>query len=218
MKTIIILFLFATLSLAENPRVYSSLGDTIYNNVDSISKLKDIGTFSYKKDKIENYVKEVEKNRELGFLIESGKSKEKGLYLKKLRELIEINNQYVKYVYINFKGAVKAEDSPLFIDLVNSGLLDTKKHKSEIINYYTSHTNEVEKSGVIAEVLAEEEVIKKRRAARTLTHKQKEAKKIKRIKARDKAKADAIAKSLEEELLKQKRDIRANQARELLKN
>lgn len=216
MKTIVTLFLFATLLLAENPRVYSALGDVIYNNINAIEKLKVMSIFSYNSDKINEYVNEVKKTKELGFLIESGeRDKDKYLYLKKLRELIKINDDYIRDVRINFKGSIKAEDSVLFTKLINSELLDIEAHKEEILQYYLSHSDEVDKSGVIESIFDEDLVLKKKRAKGASIYKQIEATKIKRIKDKYREKQEAIVKSLEEEVIKKKIDIRNNQKREL---
>ena len=37
MKKIVLLCLLATFLLAQNPKIYSALGDVIYNNVDKIA-------------------------------------------------------------------------------------------------------------------------------------------------------------------------------------
>ena len=45
MKITIILSLLATFLMAENPKVYSALGDVIYDNVDNITKLQSIDSY-----------------------------------------------------------------------------------------------------------------------------------------------------------------------------
>ncbi|MDA7816963.1 hypothetical protein N9A28_02110 [Sulfurimonas sp.] len=216
MKTIFSLFLFSTLIFANNPKVFSSLGDSIYNNVDAIDNLKNLTQFSYKKDKIQKYVSEVSALKELGFMIEANKEKNRVTeYLKKIRSFSEINQSYIRDVRINFKGAMKTDDNDLFMNLLESGLVDINMHKKEILNYYKKHNDLNDTLGIVSKVVIEE---KKRLESVKSASKNKNLSKIQRIRAKDKAKQDALKKSLEEEAIRKKIEIRNNQKQELSNN
>ena len=220
MKKLVILFLLATLIFAQNPNVYSALGDVIYNNVDAIEKLKHIPEFSASKEKIEKYIEDVHNIKKDGFAIESGdKSLDKDEYLNKLRELSKINDSFVRDVKTSFKESITSENNELFLATVNSGLIDTNFCKQDILEYYLNHSDDINASAVIQELLDEEAVVKKRitesRQKSRNTIEKIQADKIKRIRQRDKFRQEAIKKSLEEEVIKKKKEILENQKKEL---
>lgn len=216
MKKLIFLSLLTTLALAQNPRVYSALGDVMYDNVEKIEKLKNIAEFSIAESKIDKYVEDVKNTKKDGFSIESkDKNINKSEYLSKLRELSKTNDFFVRDVKKYFIKSIEIQDNRLFTATVNSGLLDTKAHKQEIINYYLKHSNDLDASGAIQSFLNEDKAIKKRSKARKDINKNIEASKIKRIRQRDKRLEEAVRKSLEEELIQKKNKIRQYQKKEL---
>ncbi|MCF6310201.1 MAG: hypothetical protein L3J19_07010 [Sulfurimonas sp.] len=214
MKKLIFLSLLATLALAQNPRVYSALGDVMYDNVEKIEKLKNIAEFSILQSKIDKYVEDVRNTKKDGFSIES-KNIDKSEYLTKLRKLSKTNDFFVRDVKKYFIESIEIQDNRLFTATVNSGLLDTKAHKQEIINYYLKHSDDLDASGVIQSFLDENSAIKKRTKANKDINKNIEISKIKRIRQRDKRLEEAVRKSLEEELIQKKNKIRQYQKKEL---
>lgn len=218
MKTIVTLFLFATLMLAQNPRPYSSIGDIIYNSVDAIETLKGIDEFSHKSNKIDKYINEVHKTKKIGYLLELKDTEvDKLSYLKKLRELNRRYDYFIRDVVINFKGSIKSEDSLLFSKLINSGLLDVLKHKKEILKYYSTHSDEVNKDGAVQYLLDHDLSLKNKKAKSNLTYQEIQAARIKRIKEKDRKEKEEIEKRVEREAAKRKLEIRKNQRKELVK-
>lgn len=219
MKKIIILFIVSTLLIAQNPKVYSVLGNVIYDNANNIEKLKFIEKFSSFEDKIDKYVIDVNKTKNDGFLIETGTDNiDKAAYLDKLRELAKINDFFVRSANSSFEYSINNEDSKLFSEMINSGLIDMRKNKSEIINYYLEHSNDINATGVLQEFLDEDQALRKEREDSLklrLTTKEQEEAKIKRIRKNDQEKQEAIQKSLEEEVVRKKIEIRKNQIKEL---
>jgi len=210
-------FLFAQ---SHNPKVYSALGDAIYDNVDKIDKLKYIEPYYSYVLKINNYVTDVKEAKQLGFDVQSGyKAKENKNYLKKIRNLSKINNFFLRNVNASFKESIKNEKNEIFIKLVNSGLINTKKFKNDILSYYKSHSEKLDAAGIIQEYLDEEEMLRIKNLPKKVKVRKKEtqAQKIKRLREKDRLKKEAIKKNLEEELNKKKRDIRNEQIRELNK-
>ncbi len=219
MKKLVLLSLLATLALAQNPRVYSALGDVIYDNVSKIEKLKQIAEFSILESKIDEYVEDVRNAKKDGFSIESkDKNINKGEYLGKLRELSKSNDFFVIEVKNYFVESIKTQDNRLFTAIINSGLIDTKAHKQEIVNYYLKHSSDLDASEVIQGFLDEDVAIKKRTKTSKEIKKHIEASNIKRIRQRDKRLEEAVKKSLEDELIQKKKVIRENQERELSGN
>jgi hypothetical protein len=218
MKKLVILSLLTTLLFAQNPRVYSALGDVVYDNVQSIEKLKYISEFSTEKEKIEEYVKDVNETKKDGFAVESkNESINKSSYLDKLRELSKMNDYFKRAVRENFKSSIQNENSELFSKIVNSGLIDINSYKQDIKTYYSKHSDEIDPSGVIQNILDEDASLKIQSKAK-LIDKNIQEDNIKRIRAKDKIQQEAIQKSLEKEVNKKKQEIREYQKKELLGN
>ena len=216
MKQIILILIFSIILLAKTPDVYSALGDVIYNNVKNIENLKKISSFKKYENKINNYALRVKGLKKMGFSIESGDIKiDKLVYLQKLRELSKINDFFIISVTNSFKASIKKQDNKLFFEVINSGLLDIKRYKPQIKEYYLSHSNDVNITGVIQKYIEIDLPKKKKTKSKALTKKEKQAAKIKRIREKDRLKQEAIKKSLEDETKRKKIKIREEQKREL---
>ena len=219
MKTIIITLLCTTFLLADNPTIYSALGDVIYNNVDNINNLKNINKYASEISKIDKYVKDVKKTKENGFAIQRGdKTIDKMDYLNHLRELSKTNDYFVRSVKNNFKHALLQEDTPLFSKVINCGLVDTQKYKEKIISYYVTHSEDINVSGVIQSCLDEDKELRDKKEAQRKVYqskKMREEAKIKRIRKNDKEKQEKLEKKLDEEVKAKKLEIRNKQKNEL---
>ena len=213
MKFFVILSLLATLIFSQTPNVYSSLGDKIYASVNNMENIKRLPEFSHLQDKIDNYLLDVEKARKDGIAIDSGdNATDNKVYLKKLRELSSEYDYFKRSVYSSFKSSIKDSDSRLFSSVVNSGMMDVKEHKKDILDYYYRHSDEINPSGVIEELVNEDAKTKKRRKTSRVSV---ESDKIKRLRANDKLQEAAEIRRLEAELKERKRQIREYQQREL---
>ena len=226
MKQFIILLFLATsifaqetvkLTFAKNPAPYAAIGDDIYSNVDNVKNLVELSEYYADKKKIEIYVYDVGEAKKMGFEVEArNKEVSASEYLKNLRLLSAEYKSFVRKVYGSFFTSMKEQNSVLFSEMINTGLIDTKAHKAKIMSYYIKHQEEVITEGTIQKYLEEDaKLLGKVNKYKALTKAQKDAAKVKRIRAKDKAERDAREKSLTEEVIQKKLDIRANQKKEL---
>lgn len=216
MKNIIIISLLTTFLFAQNPKVYSTIGDDIYNNVDSIENLKSLSAYPYEKNKILKYVNAVKLSKQIGFNIESGnKEVSPSKYLKKLRELSKTDKGFVRKVKAMFDKSIEEENTLLFLEMINSGLLDTKARQKEIMSFYKSHQDDISPVGVIQVFLDENAKLRKEHTYLIEAKKRKELARIKYLREKDKAEEEALNKKLTEELKEKKKEIRAHQKQEL---
>ncbi|EQB39221.1 hypothetical protein M947_07010 [Sulfurimonas hongkongensis] len=212
----LILLLLATF-LSANPKIYSALGDVIYNNVEIIESLKKISEFKEQEAQIDEYVKSVYAAKEMGFSIEEGTQEiDKKKYLKTIRELSKINDMFFRLAQNMYKESIEQENTLLWSKLINSGLIDTQKHKDEVLEFYFEHSKDIDEEGVIQKFLDQEKKLKTKSTKKNddlLMKKEAQEEKIKRIREKDKLKQEAIQKALEEELKKKKTQIRSNQVK-----
>ena len=221
MRNFFIILLLSTLLLAQNPIAFAALGDVIYDNVDKIEKLKNIDEYKIYDTKIDNYVQEVKKAKEEGFALENGSDTvSRKAYLNKLRELVKTNDFFVRSVASSYEAAKKDENSRLFSQIINTGLLDTQERKKEIIDYYFAHQEDMNTTGLIQSYLDEDAKLRAKKEAqqkRIISKKEREAERIRRIRENDKREKERLEKKLQEELKKKKEQIREYQKEELSK-
>lgn len=233
MKLFLLLLFCVTFLSAKNPIVYSSIGDELYDSVEVIEKLKENIEFSADKNRVDSYVNEVKKSKEIGFAIEAGdKGIDKMVYLTKLRELLKIYNSFNVKNKIDgsFKESIENKNSKLFVAVVNSGVVNTEIYKSEILTYYKEHMDEIDPAGVIKKYLDEETVAKKEEERLEQEKKSQiknkkiapkydyKADRIKQIREDDKRKEQRMEKLLSEDVKQKKEEIRQAQKNELNSN
>ena len=221
MKKFILLVLTCVAFLAQdkveirNPGVYSALGDAVYNNLANIENLQKIESYNKFSLKIHKYSAAVKETKKLGYEIESGKKDDsERIYLRKLRELSNQNDYFVKIAHDSLNSSIKNEDSNLFIAIVNSGIIDIKKNKAKILSYYKSHTKEIKVSGIMQNIIDKEKAKKRNKLGSKKIDKQAKEK-IERIRRVDKAEQEALERKLEEEAELKKNKIREEQERQL---
>ena len=112
---------------------------------------------------------------------------------------------------------MKQNNHELFTELVNSGMIDTKKYKKKILDYYDLNKDEIVLSGEL-KMLVESDRSKQKSKAdlkKSVKKQDKASQRIEHIKKRDKEKEQEREEMLEEELLQKKREIREYQKKEL---
>lgn len=206
---------------SQNPKAYASLGDKIYNNTSNIKKLENIGDYYLYTDDIEKYLQEVNATKEFGYSLDKNSSVEsRKRYLNKLRALSKDNDYYSRMAVTSFKSSMKKEDSALFSQIINSGLINTQKYKKEILDYYFAHSKDINATGVVQKYLDENRALQERdRLKKKYKTKQMlEAEKIQRLREEDRERHMQLEKRLNQELEKKKLEIRQEQKKELIKS
>ncbi len=235
MLKILFLSLFATLLVAQNPTIYSALGNVVYDNVEKIKKLKNIESYSKDKQMIDIYIENVNKSKDVGYSIESGdESVDKIRYLKEIRVLSKTNDFFHRKALSTFNLSMKNRDDEHLVQIIDTGLIDIQKYKKEIVKYYITQCGDIEelledsntsqeldscavmnKYSVIQEYIEEDKLLKQKRKKKVVTKKQIQEARIKSIRDKDKKKQALIQAELENELTKIKSEIRKEQIKGL---
>ncbi len=219
MKKILLFFIFSTTLFAINPKVYTALGDMIYENTIKIQSLKNLKYYNQYEEEINEYVLDVNDTKEFGFEVESGaKSNEHLEYLEMLRKLSKFNNYFKRIIKADFKKAVQLEDNKLFILTINSGLFNTKKNKEKIMKYYQEHKKFIKAKGIIQKYLDEKKVKKKVIQIYVKTKKEIEEEKkqrMEKIKEKDRLKQKAFETQVDKNYQEKQKEIIKVQEKEL---
>jgi len=208
----------ATLLVAQNPSAYAAIGNPIYNNAKFILDLKHLPEYEVYELKIDNYYFDVDELKDVGFEVDKLKTINKKDYLTSLRKLLIINNFFIDLVDEKFNLAIKHKDTQVFINAINSKLIDTDSYKVAIMDYYNENADDIKNVEVIDEFLIEEERLRLEREAMLRgipTKKSLQDAKVKRIKERDIEKQEIREKELQQEVSQKKIQIRVNQKKEL---
>lgn len=221
MRILFLISLFLTQLFSKNPDVYSALGDVIYDNAQNIEKLESIDYFDMYDEKIKKYIQKVNSLKTLGYKIEKGElSESKKEYLIGLRKLSQDNDFFTRTAKKAYEDAMTNENSKLFSEIINTGLIDVNEQKKEIIDYYFAHQQDINASGVIQTFLEEDAKLKDLKEAelrKQKTKKERELEKIKQIREKDKLEQKALEDKLQKEVEQKKKKLREEQKEELLK-
>ena len=218
MKKLFLLTFLTSLLIAQNPKIYSALGDSIYDNANKISNLAKLEPFAKYTEKINKYINDVNRTKKMGFSILLEEGSDKSIYLSKLRELSKTNDFFIRNVVDSFKSSIANNDSILFTDMINSGLLDTKYYRKKIIDYYIAHKKDINSTQIVQQCVNEDSKLIKiinKQKIKQLQKEQIQKAKIRRIRAKDLAQHEAIKKSLEADVARKKADILKKQKKEL---
>ena len=121
----------------------------------------------------------------------------------------------------SLSNALSNADSLLFTKILNTGLIDLKAHKKEILDYYFTHKNDIKASGALKEFIDKSTVFKSNaeaEARRNRSKKLREELKIKRLRERDRKRQLELEKKLDQAVEKKKMEIRQEQREELIKS
>jgi hypothetical protein len=196
----LLLFFFFYNAYANNPNVYPSLGNKLYDSLPYITKLVNYPEFYPLSQTIAQYIQEVEETKKLGFAIASNKSNAKKEYLEKLRALATQYDFFRHMAKELFYQAIKKEDFDLFVRIVDSGLIDTTRHKEEILTFYHAHEAQIIPFGKLADIVAKDAIeLNSLVISRKEAQKQKEEQ-LRKFKEQDQLEQLKLQKQLEKQL------------------
>ena len=176
MYKLLIITLLTTFLIAENvnPKPYSNLGNILYNNYEKIAHMTQVNAFKiYSKD-INDYMADIIVTKKMGFSLEmevSGVSRRD--YLDKLRELSKRNDTLLRTIQSGYRNSIDNEDSQFFLQIVNNKLIDIEMNKNEIISYYIDHSEEINSTGILEELIKKNDRIRAGREAKKKRYKTK---------------------------------------------
>ncbi|MDA3945200.1 MAG: hypothetical protein PF439_00775 [Helicobacteraceae bacterium] len=215
--------LLLTLSLSlfgQNPQSFAALGDVIYNDIDKFEKLKEMPTMQEFRTAIDSYITSAKETKKMGFAIDAKDTSVNGkLYLNALRKLSTEHDAIIGNSRTRFKEAIEDEDGETIIGMVNYGVINTDNYQDELIHYYEEFNEDQNLSSLKGMYTKYISSLKKDDNSTAVTAAQKEILEnkasIERMRAKDKAKSDALESSVKEEKDREKKKVLNEQKREL---
>jgi len=218
MFKILLITIISTFVFAQTPHAFPQIANPIYNNAQKILNLKAYSQYRKYEPRIDNYFFDVDSIKDIGFAIDAKKKVNARKYLYRLRTLKKTNDFFNHIVNSDFHNSIATKNNDLFIQTVNSGMIDTKKYRKQILSYYKKHSNDINSKGIIQTYLDQDEKARLKRLKWLRSRPTKaelQRARFKRIQARAKAKKLAREKRLLQKLRKEKLKIRKEQEREL---
>jgi len=199
MTKLLLLLLISFQLFAQNPKLFNSLGDTVYNSIENIKKLEEITAFKNNYTFIKSHIKQSETLWAEGMLLDdsSEASLKKG-YLKDLRSLSKNHDNLMRSVYKRLDESMKNSDIETFSQIINTNLTPAGASTPDVVAFYKS---KVQESIKIDKLEAYLESIKPSPKPVTVAG----PSKMDRIQAREKAQAEA-RKEAQEKIEREKRD------------
>ncbi len=218
MKKYLFSLIFSLALYAQNPVSFSALGDVIYNDIAKFEQLKELASMRDYIPVIDKYIEAAEKSKTMGFAVDTKKpSVTAKAYLDELRTLSAEHDSIMLGARQRFEEAMQDEDSETLTKLIMIGIIDPLAYNSQLIQYYEEFAEEQNLS-VIEPLYSDYE--------RTLANDQNASKNVnsealkkeellKRMRATEKARSDALARSVNEESEREKQKVMNEQKKEL---
>lgn len=222
MKTILATLLLSLSLYGQNPTAFAGLGDVIYNDMDMFERLGKLDAMHDQKETIEAYIDAAKANKDLGFALDAkNEPATSERYLKELRRLSAEHDTVMTIARERFQEAISDEDSTTITGMIEIGAVDPKQYKSELIHYYEEFSEEQNLS-VIEPLYTEYQ--------RSLPRDQnlsgsvstpaepdawKKEELLKRMRAQQKAKSEAVERAVREEEAREKEKVMEKQKKEL---
>lgn len=206
---------------AENPKPYASLGDQIYDDMESFSYLVDTGVLEDYRARVQKYLKKCEIIKVQGFALENKKSDPEAgrAYLKRLRALNQEYEFYLNTARQMFDRSMQEKDYDTFSKLIKSGLIDIEPDIDHIIGFYRIYN----KGESLEEI---EHYIAYRKKARALHAKEAAKRKelyssyrterIAQVKKRQAEEKERFRKAVNAETERKKQELHRKQKKEML--
>ena len=155
----VLLLLFTATHLISNPNSFANLGNPIYDNVQKIKQLKRFEAYRRFEKDIDSFVQLAKETKQLGYLAD----KEQNLtisrrYLKQLRRLAQKKDFYERSVESIFKKALRQKDYELVMDLLQTGLIDFKRYKRDLLEFCEENKGAFKPRGILKEWLKHQNI------------------------------------------------------------
>lgn len=211
----------AVLSLADNPKIYSGLGNVIYDDMESISRLSDIKAMAKYNDSIAAYLEKCRAVRKSGFALEKNQPTpaETKAYLNSLRSLEKEHAYFLRLTNSALLQTIQNNDYNGYSELIKSGLVDIEKNSEDIVGFYLQNRNEYNALAEVEDFMRYQEELQKREnqeeARRHSLYRSYKQQRIRQIHKRQAEKKAAITKSINDERERTKMEVYKQQEEEL---
>lgn len=206
--------------MGANPKLYSGLGDTIYDAMPKVSELAEVQAVAKHRNNIEAFLTKCSSTKEKGFVLDKGTKdkKETQAYLERLRSL---NSEYEFYVHTAEEAlsrSIQDNDYGNFAALIRTGLIDIEDNSDRIVGFYELHKKgqpieEIE--DYIAYMKELKSLKAQEKAKRQALYQAYKQRRIDQVNRRYEEKKEARREAIDAETQRIKEEVKRQQAEEL---
>lgn len=218
MKKYLFTLIFSVVLYAENPVSFAALGDIVYNDTAKFEQLKELASMRDYIPLIDTYIEAAENNKTMGFAVDAKKpSVNAKAYLNQLRALSTEHDTIISGARERFEEAIQDEDGETVTAMISIGIIDPQAYNNQLIQYYEEFSEEQNLTVIepfyraYERTLTDDENSTQSVDAEAL---RKEAL-LKRMRATEKARSEALERSVTEEKEREKKKVMNEQKKEL---
>jgi len=218
MKKYLFSLIFSVVLYAENPVSFSALGDVVYNDIAKFEQLKALASMRDYIPLIDRYIEAAEKSKTMGFAVDTKKpSVTAKAYLDELRTLSTEHDTIVSGARERFEEAIQDEDGETVSAMITIGIIDPQVYSTQLIQYYEEFSEE-QNLTVIEPLYRDYEhtlTVDQNRSKSDNTEISSKEALLKRMRATEKARSEALERSVSEEREREKQKVMNEQKKEL---
>ncbi len=140
MKKLLILSLLSIQLLAQNPKLFDTLGNQMYNSIENVKKLEDIVVFQNNYAFLKQYIKDTESLWAEGILLDdSSKERLKKKYLSDLRTLSKGYDNIMRSVRHRLEESIATRDAKSFAQIIDTNLTPVGAETPEVVEFYKEY-------------------------------------------------------------------------------
>jgi hypothetical protein len=220
MRKALLPLLLATCLMGANPKLYSGLGDTIYDAMPKMSELSDVEAVAKQRKNIEVFLEKCRFAKERGFALDHKAidKAEAQAYLDRLRTL---NRDYEYFVHVAeaaLNRSLRENDYPNFVALIQTGLIDIESDSKRIVGFYKTHKTGKPVEEIEDYIAYQKQLSKlkaKEKAKRRALYQAYKQRRIDQVNSRYEAKKEARRDAIDEKTERIKEEVKRKQAEEL---
>ena len=210
--------IFSLALYAQNPVAFSALGDVVYNDIAKFEQLKELSSMRDYIPVVDDYIEAAKKSKTMGFAVDAkDQSITAKAYLNMLRVLSAEHDSIMSGARERFEEAMQDEDGETVTAMIKIGIIDPQVYNSQLVQYYEEYAEEQNLS-VIEPLYREYErrlADDQNRSKSFNTEALKKEELLKRMRATEKARSEALERSVSEESEREKRKVMNDQKKEL---
>ena len=218
MKKYLFSLIFSVVLYAENPVSFSALGDVVYNDIAKFEQLKALASMRDYIPLIDRYIEAAKKSKTMGFAVDTKKpSVTAKAYLDELRTLSTEHDTIVSGARERFEEAMQDEDGETVSAMITIGIIDPQVYSTQLIQYYEEFSEEQNLTVIEPLYRAYEHTMaedQNRSKSVNAEISSKEAL-LQRMRATEKARSEALERSVSEEREREKQKVMNEQKKEL---
>lgn len=208
--TLLLSLVISVALFGANPKLYSGLGDKIYDTMEGIKTIQGIPAMIDQSAMITAYLAECERVRQSGLAADAGEEDPKA-YLKQLRQLNEKYERLDSTIRTRVMMAVRSNNYHAFYRYMSTGFFNFESFGHEALAFYKKNRTDDMAIAEMDDYIAYQEAVKRKKAAEIVkaqaVYQKNREERIAEIRARQAAKKASFQEQVEAERQQKRQEL-----------